>query len=104
MIQYSPLDESRPNHVGAGLLRRGIYAAVDLKTNKIVWQRQFNDGCRSGSLATAGGVLFMGRTDGRLIALDMRNGERLCSLPLQRAALRQRQMTLANMASCLPRA
>lgn len=64
-------------YVGAGLLRRGIYSAVDLKTNKIVWQRQFNDGCRSGSLATAGGLLFMGRTDGRIIALDTRNGERL---------------------------
>ncbi|MEY4641543.1 MAG: hypothetical protein RLZZ227_1537 [Pseudomonadota bacterium] len=64
-------------YVGAGLLRRGIYSAVDLKTNKIVWQRQFNDGCRSGSLATAGGLLFMGRNDGRLIALDTRNGERL---------------------------
>jgi mono/diheme cytochrome c family protein len=64
-------------YVGAGLLRRGIYSAVDLKTNRIVWQKQFNDGCRSGSLATAGGVLFMGRNDGRLIALDTRNGERL---------------------------
>ncbi len=64
-------------YVGAGLLRRGIYSAVDLKTNRIVWQRQFNDGCRSGSLATAGGLVFMGRTDGRLIALDASNGERL---------------------------
>jgi quinohemoprotein ethanol dehydrogenase len=64
-------------YVGAGLLRRGIYSAVDLKTNRIVWQKQFNDGCRSGSLATAGGLLFMGRNDGRLIALDTRNGERL---------------------------
>ena len=64
-------------YVGAGLIRRGIYSAVDLKTNRIVWQKQFNDGCRSGSLATAGGVLFMGRNDGRLIALDTRNGERL---------------------------
>lgn len=64
-------------YVGAGLIRRGIYSAVDLKTNKIVWQRQFNEGCRSGSLATAGGLVFMGRTDGRLIALDASNGERL---------------------------
>jgi alcohol dehydrogenase (cytochrome c) len=64
-------------YVGAGLLRRGIYSAVDLKTNKIVWQRQFNDGCRSGSMVTAGGLVFMGRTDGRLIALDASNGERL---------------------------
>jgi len=64
-------------YVGAGLLRRGIYSAVDLKTNRIVWQRQFNEGCRSGALATAGGLVFMGRTDGRLIALDTRTGERV---------------------------
>jgi quinohemoprotein ethanol dehydrogenase len=64
-------------YVGAGLTRVGIYSAMDLKTNRIVWQRQFNDGCRSGSLVTAGGLLFMGRTDGRLIALDVTNGERL---------------------------
>jgi alcohol dehydrogenase (cytochrome c) len=64
-------------YVGAGLLRRGLISAVDLKTNKIAWQRQFNDGCRSGQLATAGGLLFMGRNDGRLEAMDMRNGNKL---------------------------
>ena len=64
-------------YVGAGLTRRGVYSAIDLTTNKIVWQRQFNDGCRSGSLVTAGGLVFMGRNDGRVIALDTRNGERL---------------------------
>jgi mono/diheme cytochrome c family protein len=48
-----------------------------LKTNRVVWQRQFNEGCRSGSMVTAGGVVFMGRTDGRIIGLDASNGERL---------------------------
>jgi len=42
-----------------------------------VWQKRFNDGCRSGSLATAGGLVFLGRNDGRLTALDTRNGERV---------------------------
>jgi len=64
-------------YVGAGLIRRGIYSALDLKTNKVIWQKQFNDGCRSGSLVTAGGLVFMGRNDGRLIALDASNGERV---------------------------
>jgi len=65
-------------YIGAGLQSRGVYSAVDLKTNRIVWQRQFNDGCRSGSLATAGGLIFMGRrNDDRLIALDAATGERL---------------------------
>ncbi len=64
-------------YVGAGLIRRGIYSALDVRTNKVVWQKQFNDGCRSGSLVTAGGLVFMGRNDGRLIALDVSTGERV---------------------------
>jgi len=64
-------------YVGAGLSRIGVYSALDLKTNKLVWQRQFNDGCRSGALATAGGLVFMGRNDNRIIALDSRNGQQL---------------------------
>ena len=65
-------------YVGAGLQSRGVYSAIDLKTNTLVWQRQFNDGCRSGSLVTAGGLVFMGRrNDDRIVALDAANGERL---------------------------
>ena len=64
-------------YVGAGLPSSGIYSAVDLKTNKIVWQKRFNDGCRSGSLHTDGGLVFLGRNDGRVIALDAANGDRL---------------------------
>jgi alcohol dehydrogenase (cytochrome c) len=64
-------------YMGAGTIRSGVYTAMDLKTNRIVWQKRFNDGCRSGSLATAGGLVFMGRNDGRVIALDTRSGERL---------------------------
>ncbi|MBT6043210.1 MAG: PQQ-binding-like beta-propeller repeat protein [Gammaproteobacteria bacterium] len=65
-------------YVGAGLQSRGVYSAIDLKTNKLVWQRQFNDGCRSGSLATGGGLVFMGRrNDDRIVALDTATGDRL---------------------------
>jgi quinohemoprotein ethanol dehydrogenase len=64
-------------YMGAGTIRSGIYSALDLKTNRIVWQKRFNEGCRSGSLATAGGLVFLGRNDGRLTAMDMRNGERI---------------------------
>src|SRR6185369_17761053 len=41
------------------------------------WQRRFNDGCRSGSLVTAGGLVFLGRNDGRVTALEDSNGERV---------------------------
>jgi cytochrome c5 len=64
-------------YVGAGVPSSGVYSALDVKTNRLVWQRRFNDGCRSGSLVTAGGLIFIGRNDGRLTALDTRDGKRL---------------------------
>jgi alcohol dehydrogenase (cytochrome c) len=57
------------------MTRRGIYTALDVRTNRIVWQRQWADRCRSGSLATAGGLVFVGRNDGRLMAMDKRTGK-----------------------------
>jgi quinohemoprotein ethanol dehydrogenase len=61
----------------SGVAGRGIFAALDLKTNRLVWRQQWRDDCWSGSLATAGGLVFVGRSDGRLTALDSRNGGRL---------------------------
>ena len=65
------------DYAGAGTQTSGIYSALDLTTNRIVWQKRFNDGCRSGSLVTAGGLVFLGRNDGRVTALDSANGDRL---------------------------
>jgi alcohol dehydrogenase (cytochrome c) len=56
---------------------RGILAALDLTTNQIAWRQQWREICYSGSVVTAGGLLFIGRNDGRLTALDKRNGEML---------------------------
>lgn len=64
-------------YVGAGMQSSGVYSALDLKTNRLVWQKRFNDGCRSGSLATAGGLVFLGRNDGRVMAMDAADGTRL---------------------------
>jgi outer membrane protein assembly factor BamB len=55
----------------------GIFAALDMRTNKIVWQQHWAEPCYSGSIATAGGLIFVGRSDGRLTALDSSNGEKL---------------------------
>ena len=55
----------------------GIYAAVDMTTNRLVWRQQWADLCYSGSLATAGGLVFVGRNDGRVTALDSSNGRLL---------------------------
>ena len=53
---------------------RGILAALDVTTNRIVWRQQWREICYSGSVVTAGGLLFVGRNDGRLTALDKDNG------------------------------
>ncbi len=57
--------------------RRGIVAALDVTTQKIKWRLQWADPCNSGSVNTAGGLLFVGRRDGRIQALDKRNGATL---------------------------
>ena len=55
-----------PNH--------GILAAMDMRTNTIVWRQRWQDYCYGGVLATAGGLLFAGQGDGRLMALDSGSG------------------------------
>jgi quinohemoprotein ethanol dehydrogenase len=61
----------------APLPRSGIFAALDVTTNKLVWRQRWLDQCYSGSVATAGGLVFVGRNDGRLTALDSDTGRRL---------------------------
>lgn len=61
----------------AQLPLNGIFAAMDLRTNKIVWRQRWKDSCYSGSTATAGDLVFTGRNDGRFVALDSRNGDAL---------------------------
>ena len=57
--------------------RTGIIAAVDVTTNTLAWRYQWPEQCYSGTLATGGGLLFVGRSDGRLMALDSANGAQL---------------------------
>ena len=52
----------------------GTFTAMDMRTNTIVWQQRLIDRCYSGSLTTAGGLVFLGRNDGRLTALDSSDG------------------------------
>ena len=57
--------------------RTGIIAALDVTTNKLAWRYQWPEQCYSGTMATAGGLLFVGRNDGRLTALDSSTGKQL---------------------------
>jgi mono/diheme cytochrome c family protein len=57
--------------------RTGIIAALDVTTNRLAWRYQWPEQCYSGTLATAGGLLFVGRNDGRLTALDSATGKSL---------------------------
>jgi len=55
----------------------GIFAAMDMTTNRIVWRQRWADTCYSGSVTTAGGLVFVGRNDGRFTALDSGSGAML---------------------------
>jgi quinohemoprotein ethanol dehydrogenase len=57
--------------------RRGLIAAEDVTTQKLVWRRQWPEPCNSGFVSTAGGLLFGGRADGRVMAFDKRDGSPL---------------------------
>ena len=62
---------------GVPFQRSGIIAAMDMRTNKIVWRQRLRDPCYSGFLSTAGDIVFLGRNDGRLTALDSSDGSLL---------------------------
>ena len=55
----------------------GTFTALDLRTNTIVWQQHWANTCYSGATTTAGGLVFVGRNDGRLTALDSQSGNKL---------------------------
>jgi alcohol dehydrogenase (cytochrome c) len=62
---------------GSSLPNWGVFAALDVRTNRLVWQQQWAEPCYSGSTTTAGGLTFVGRNDGRLTALDSSTGAKL---------------------------
>jgi quinohemoprotein ethanol dehydrogenase len=55
----------------------GTFTGIDVKTNKIGWQNQLDQMCIGGSLATAGGLVFVGEGNGNFNAFDAATGDRL---------------------------
>ncbi|GAA0492328.1 hypothetical protein GCM10008986_18310 [Salinibacillus aidingensis] len=56
---------------------RSTVTAIDIKTNKIVWQKNWDTIAYSGVLTTKGNLVFVGHNDGRIIAYDAKTGDHL---------------------------
>jgi quinohemoprotein ethanol dehydrogenase len=52
----------------------GYFDAVDVTTGKMVWTQHFADACYSGSVVTAGNLVFVGRNGGELQAYSAKTG------------------------------
>jgi quinohemoprotein ethanol dehydrogenase len=83
-VKYDPTDIRKGNdflgsafNAPDGNIVRGTFTAMDMRTNTIAWQKQWDHSCYSGSVTTAGGLVFVGHNDGRLIAYDARDGAQL---------------------------
>jgi quinohemoprotein ethanol dehydrogenase len=85
-LAQSPLPGHKPGqiYIGSLLVSTGFngdgnVTAIDAQTGKIVWQIATPDSCYSGTVTTAGNLVFVGRNTGELQAFDARNGSRLWS-------------------------
>jgi alcohol dehydrogenase (cytochrome c) len=57
----------------------GTFSAIDVTTGKIKWQKVWPESCYAGSTTTKGNIVFIGRSDGRLLAFNAENGNQLWS-------------------------
>jgi glucose dehydrogenase len=59
---------------GLSKLAFGLLAAIDSRTDKIVWKKDFHEGKPSGETATAGGLVLQSAGNGELQVYDAANG------------------------------
>jgi alcohol dehydrogenase (cytochrome c) len=52
-----------------------VMAAIDSRTNRIAWKKEYRGGRPSGALTTAGGLLFQMMADGNFVAEDAKTGD-----------------------------
>jgi alcohol dehydrogenase (cytochrome c) len=55
----------------------GTFTAIDATDGSIAWQHRWPDACYSGTTTTAGGLVFVGRSNGELQAYDAKDGKQL---------------------------
>ncbi len=66
--------------VSSGFDTTGFVTAYDMSTGKIAWQNEIKgESCYSGAVTTAGGLTFVGKNNGELVAYNTENGEELWS-------------------------
>jgi quinohemoprotein ethanol dehydrogenase len=63
--------------VASGFDTTGYLTAYDMSTGEIAWQKKFPESCYSGTMTTAGGLVFVGHNDGNLVAYDAESGKEL---------------------------
>jgi alcohol dehydrogenase (cytochrome c) len=64
--------------VASGFDTTGYLTAYDMSTGKIAWQNKLaGESCYSGTMTTAGGLVFVGHNDGNLVAYDAESGKEL---------------------------
>ena len=82
---------------GAFATTGGTFTAMNMTNNKIAWQKKSGDACYSGSLSTAGGLVFTGQGGpsfekglgknattggtGQVVAYNAQTGDQLATLP-----------------------
>lgn len=68
---------------GLGFNQAGYVKALDANTNEVKWTYRTvgadakPESCYSGTMNTAGGLVFVGKNDGHLVALDAKTGKEL---------------------------
>jgi alcohol dehydrogenase (cytochrome c) len=59
--------------------QQGLFGAWNPANGRIVWQKRWKESCYSGTVSTAGGLVFVGRNNGELQAYDAEKGSQLWS-------------------------
>jgi quinohemoprotein ethanol dehydrogenase len=57
----------------------GTLTAIDATDGSVAWQKKWSDPCYSGTVSTAGNLVFVGRNSGELQAYNATNGDMLWS-------------------------